>query len=93
MTGPVVSLSQAKAALRVDHDDQDVLIQQFLDAAIEESFCLADALDQDEVTAATLPPTVRTAILLHVIRMYEESEGAAPAGSIALASRHRSWVV
>lgn len=93
MTEPVVTLNEAKAALRVDHDDQDTLIQQFLDAAIEESFCLADALDPDEITAETLPPTVRTAILLHVIRMYEESEGAAPAGSVALASRHRSWVV
>lgn len=93
MTEPVVTLNEAKAALRFDGDDQDALIQGFLDAAIEEAFCLADALNPAEVTAENLPPTVRTAILLHVIRMFDESDGMAPAGSVALASRHRSWAV
>lgn len=91
MTDSVVTLNEAKAALRVEDADQDELIQSFLDAAIEEAFCLADALDPAEVTAETLPPTVRTAILLHVIKMYDESEGMTPSGSVALASRHRSW--
>lgn len=93
MTEPLVSLAEAKAALRIDDDDQDELIQTYLDAAIEEALCLADGLDPETLDAETVPPTVRTAILLHVLQMYDTSDGRTPAGSVALASRHRSWAV
>ncbi|MBX9706816.1 MAG: head-tail connector protein [Caulobacteraceae bacterium] len=91
MTEPVVTLNEAKEALRILHDDQDALIQGFLDAAIEEALCLADGLDRETLTAETLPPTVRTAILLHVIQIFDQADGQTPPGSVALASRHRDW--
>lgn len=93
MTDGIVTLNEAKDALRIEHSDQDALIQTFLDAAIEEALCLADGLDREALTAETLPPTVRTAILLHVIQLYDQNEGKPPQGTVALASRHRDWSV
>lgn len=93
MTDGLVTLNDAKLALRIDASDVDELIQGFLDAAIEEALCLADGLDRETLSAETLPPTVRTAILLHVMQMFDQSDGKTPAGSVALASRHRDWSV
>lgn len=89
----LVTLEEAKLALRLDHDELDPLISSFLDAATEEALCLADGLDRETLTAETLPPTVKAAILVHVIRMYDESDAQTPAGAVALASRHRDWSV
>lgn len=94
MIPEIVTLAEAKSYLRVDHDDDDEQITGLIATATEEALCLADSLDPAEVTAENAPPVVRTAILLHVSRLYDDrDDGKVPAGTVALASRHRSWDV
>lgn len=94
MTLPVIcTLAEAKLFLRVDHDDEDAVIQELILTATAEALHLADDIDPE---GETFPPGLKTAILMHVCAIYEDryNEGASvPDASAALARRHRNWSV
>lgn len=87
---PLLSLAEAKLFLRVDHDDDDTLIEGLILTAAETALAHADGLTE----ADTIPESVRTSALLHVARLYDNrEEGAAPVASVSLANRYRKWDV
>lgn len=92
MTLPIiVTMEEAKAFLRLDHDDEDVLVEGFIATATAEALHLADDLDPE---AESFPDGIKTAVLLHVEALYDrESGGGVPDASAALARRHRDWSV
>ncbi|GLQ20387.1 head-tail connector protein [Algimonas porphyrae] len=92
------SLAEAKAHLRVDHDDDDALIGTYLSAAqghVEAHVSTAFA-DFDEV-----PPALFSATLLMLGHLYENREAATsgkvpsilPLGVEALCAPHRAQLV
>ena len=66
----MLTLYEAKAHLRIDHNDEDELLQAYMDAA-EQS--VADYLGIELPSA--MPAPVRAAILLRVGDLYENREG------------------
>ena len=65
----MLTLYEAKAHLRIDHNDEDELLQAYMDAA-EQS--VADYLGIE--LPAAMPAPVRAAILLRVADLYENRE-------------------
>lgn len=65
----MLTLYEAKAHLRIDHNDEDELLQAYIDAA-EQS--VADYLGIE--LPAAMPAPVRAAILLRVADLYENRE-------------------
>ena len=65
----MLTLYEAQAHLRIDHNDEDELLQAYIDAA-EQS--VADYLGIE--LPAAMPAPVRAAILLRVADLYENRE-------------------
>ena len=65
----MLTLYEAKAHLRIDHNDEDELLQAYMDAA-EQS--VADYIGIE--LPAAMPAPVRAAILLRVADLYENRE-------------------
>lgn len=89
-----VTLADAKQHLRVDHDEEDTLIQGYLDAA--EAYCLDRCNLAEPPEGAEL--VFRQATLLVLGHWYRHrmavTDGAAaepPHAVDALISRHRLW--
>jgi hypothetical protein len=75
----MITLEQAKAHLRVDHDHEDALIYEYIDAATAhaEDFCKRPFSGTDEAGApVTMPAPVRCAVLLIVGDLYANREGS-----------------
>ena len=85
----LITLDEAKAFLRVDHTEEDDLIEQLIATATETALAHAYGLDDGD----PLPESVSTSALLHVARLCDGREGAAPPASVALANRYRAWDV
>lgn len=92
MTLPtILTLDEAKVFLRVDHEDEDALVEGFIATATAEALHLADDLDPE---ADSFPEGIKTAVLLHVEALYDRHNGGAvPEASAALSRRHRDWSV
>lgn len=73
----LVTLEDAKARLRVDFADEDTLIEQLLDDATDIIIGYIKQPDH-EWDDTTVPPRIRSAILLTVARLYEDREGSEP---------------
>lgn len=87
---PIVTLEEAKAFIRVESQDEDVLIQQLIATASETAMAHADGIE----AGGEIPESVRTSALLHIGRLYDtREEGAAPVASVSLANRYRKWDV
>lgn len=87
---PIITLQEAKEFIRVEHHDEDSLIESLVLTATETALAHADGLIETD----PMPESVRTSALLHVARLYDgRSEGAAPVASVALANRYRKWDV
>ena len=67
------TLEQAKAHLRVEHTDEDALIQSMIQAA---TYSVADYLDMahEDMELLAPPAPVEAAILLRVADLYENRE-------------------
>lgn len=65
----MLTLYEAKAHLRIDHNDEDELLQAYIDAA---EASIADFLGTELPTP--MPAPVRAAILLRVADLYENRE-------------------
>jgi len=91
MTLPVIAtLAEAKEIIRMDYSDHDAMIQGFIDTATEEVLHQADGLDLD----APIPSGIKTAVLLHVLKLYDGVDGhMQPEAASQLARRHRDWSV
>ncbi len=72
MTDPV-SLAEAKAFLRVEHDAEDGLIQTLIDAARSRV-----EGDVGQSLTSTSPAPLRLAILMLALRAYERDEAEMP---------------
>lgn len=83
-TPDIVTLTEAKAYLRVDADDEDDLLHLLIGAATEAALQLADGYDPAEEA----PLTLKLAILVHVTRAFDNrEEGAdAPPSAVRLLS-------
>lgn len=66
----MLTIYEARQHLRIDHDDEDELLQAYLDAA---EASIADFLGTELPTP--MPAPVRAAILLRVADLYENREG------------------
>ncbi len=90
MPDPIITLAEAKAFIRVDHTDEDTLINGLILAATETALAHADGL----LEADPVPESVRTSALLHVARLYDDRHSENPPQAAAtLASRYRDWSV
>jgi hypothetical protein len=90
MPDPIITLAETKAFLRVDHTDEDTLINGLILAATETALAHADGL----LEADPVPESVRTSALLHVSRLYDDRHSETPPQAAAtLASRYRDWSV
>lgn len=65
----MLTIYEARQHLRIDHDDEDELLQAYLDAA---EASIADFLGTELPTP--MPAPVRAAILLRVADLYENRE-------------------
>jgi len=67
-----LSLNEVKAWLRIDHDDEDYLIETLMDSAFEytESFLNNDFIS-DEGEELEIPTPVKYAVLKIISGMYE----------------------
>lgn len=81
-TPEIITLAEAKAYLRVDHDGEDATIQTLIDAACEAAVDYADAWD----AATDAPARLRLAVLGHVARAFDARDDVdVPAASQGLA--------
>jgi len=69
---PVISLEEAKQYLRVDYDEEDALIQRFIDTATQ---LVIDTLRVKEEDFRP-NPTIRVAVLFAVAYLFEHREDA-----------------
>ncbi|WP_322997219.1 head-tail connector protein [Castellaniella sp.] len=70
----MMTLDEVKLHLRVDHDDEDSLISEYLDTAI---YAAANYLNMDYGNLATDPDTpapIKAAVLLQVADLYVNRE-------------------
>ena len=90
MPDPILTLAETKAFLRVDHYDEDTLINGLIMTATETALAHADGL----LEADPVPESVRTSALLHVARLYDDRHIETPPQAAAtLANRYRDWTV
>ena len=90
MADPIITLDEAKAFLRFDYNDEDVLIAQLILTASETALAHADGLEEGD----PIPESVRTAALIHVARLFDTRHNEdQPPASLALANRYRRWDV
>lgn len=90
MPDPIITLEETKTFIRVDHSDDDTLIEGLIMAATETALAHADGLAEDD----EVPESVRTSALLHVARLYDDRHDEAPPQAAAtLANRYRAWDV
>lgn len=72
----LVTLADVKSFLRIDHAEQDLLLTSLAATATEHALELANGLD---VTSSDpVPERVRTAILIHVLALFDNPEASAP---------------
>lgn len=87
----IVTLADAKAYCRVDYDEEDTLFEAWIATATETALAHADGLPSN---ATDYPASIKTAVLLHVSRLYTTREDATlPEASATLARRYRKWDV
>lgn len=90
MADPIITLDEAKAFLRFDYNDEDVLIAQLILTASETALAHADGLEEGD----PIPESVRTAALIHVARLFDTRHNEdQPPASLTLANRYRRWDV
>jgi hypothetical protein len=90
MPDPIITLTETKAFLRVEHDEEDALIDGLILTATETALAHADGLLETD----PVPESVRTSALLHVSRLYDDRQCENPPQAAAtLASRYRDWSV
>lgn len=79
---PMVTLEEAKAHIKVEHDTEDALIQTYLDAAegFVRRYCGQDFED-------SVPPVVKVACMMVLAGMYENRQ------SVIMADRASSFTV
>ena len=70
---PLITLEEAKAQARIDHNDEDALIQTMIDASVS---YVAHALNRDDLEAAP-PPMAKQAALLVFADFYANREAQA----------------
>lgn len=88
MPDPVVSLDDAKAFLRVDHDDDDAMVSQMI--ATAEEACRG-YLDDEALTVE--PEALAAAVMAHVAALYDNRSGEGiPDAALDLLRDHREWV-
>jgi hypothetical protein len=77
----LVDLTMAKRWLRVEHDSEDLLIQDLIDQA---SDVVTDYIKRPDHgwTAPTVPPHVRAAILHVLSRLYGDRGGELDGGAL-----------
>nr|WP_314437607.1 head-tail connector protein [uncultured Brevundimonas sp.] len=66
----LVTLDEAKAHLRVDHDDEDVLIQTYLDGAVQACLTYCDL----KLVPIGAEPSFKNAALLSLADLYAYRE-------------------
>lgn len=71
----MITLEEAKAEIRTTHNHDDVLIQQLIDAATASVLNYLKVDDASGVPAA-MTPSVKQAIRIFVVIMYEDPSGA-----------------
>lgn len=87
----IVTLEEAKDHCRITGDYEDALLESYIDTATETALAHADGLSED---VTDYPASLKTAILMHVARLFDVREdGATPRSSISLANRYRKWGV
>ena len=69
----IVTLSEVKSYLRVDHSEEDTLLRSIMDAAEE---LVLDVARLTEVDVTIYNPTVRIAVLYTIAYLYEHREEA-----------------
>lgn len=69
----LVSLEEMKNYLRVDYEDEDVLLEHFIMSA--ERLCM-DIMRTDDKDTLTSEPNAKTAVLYTVAYLYEHREDA-----------------
>lgn len=79
---PMVTLEEAKAHIKVEHDTEDALIQTYLDAAegFVRRYCGQDFEDG-------VPPVIKVACMMVLAGMYENRQ------SVIMADRASSFTV
>lgn len=77
----LVEFNTAKGWLRVQHDDEDLLIQELIDQA---SSIVVDFIKRPEHgwTPATVPPHVRAAVFHILKRLYDDRDGEREGGPL-----------
>ncbi|MFC0633288.1 head-tail connector protein [Brevundimonas balnearis] len=79
-TGPLLTLDEAKAHLRVEGDDENDLIESYLDAAV---LSVLDHCDQQLVPQGA-EPAFRAAALLTLGDLYGRREAVIAGGTISV---------
>lgn len=73
----LVTFDQAKAHLAVDHNEDDTLIQVFVDAASDIVLdYLKKTVEDLPGSPSEVPPTIEAATLLVIGALYENRDGA-----------------
>jgi len=73
MATELVLLDEAKVHLRIDHDEEDALIQEMVWAASEAVKDVASDVDWDEYNPPfDVPYRLKLAVLTRVARMYDD---------------------
>lgn len=72
-----VTLEEAKMHLRVEHDDEDTLINTFIDAG--EDAVIRECLDFGEV----MPSPLKAAVLLYTADLYANRELQVPGAHVS----------
>jgi len=90
----IVTVESVKRDLRIIHDDDDVLLQELIDAAEKacinflDSAALPEEVDSDSPSEPSVPSDILYGIRLIVRSMYEETD---PARLMALRSAAESF--